>query len=253
MSDISFRTRKTFGQEDQRWLGNGGRPIGTPRSILLDRSAFDLTDGGDFPNGFIPSGIVLGKVTATGLYVPYAGRTSEAQTLTFDATGGTYTLSFDGATAPAAATYLNAAGDTAAITAHLESLPNVQPGDVTVTRGTPAGNVTIFTVTFAGQWLGQNVPQLTSTESLTGGSGTLTHGTTTAGGGGASNGSEIARGHLFASVAYDRASTGDIAAALFWSGEVVEEFLPTGHGLDAAAREHLGQPWVSGASIAYLA
>ena len=108
---------------------------------------------------------------------------NEIQTLTFDATGGTYTISFDGVAVAAAATYLNTAGDTAAITASLETLPNIQPGDVTVMRGTPAGAITIFTVTFGGQWAHKNVPQMTSTEALTGGSGTLTHATTTAGAG----------------------------------------------------------------------
>lgn len=237
MSDISVRTKLTLGQDDQRWIGNGGEPIGKPRSIVLDRSAFDLVT--NFPNGFIPSGVVLGKVTATGLYVPYAANVSEVQTLTFDATGGTYTLAFDGSPASASQTYLNTSGDTAVIQAALESLSTINPGDVTVTRGTPAGAVTVFTVTFGGRYVGDNVPLIAITESLTGGSGTLVPATGTAGGSAASNGSETALGHLFAAVAYDRDSTGDIAGALFWSGEVDESFLPTHHGLDANAKTQL--------------
>lgn len=237
MSDISIRTKKTLVQDDQRWLGNGGKPIGTPRSIILDRSAFDLVT--NFPNGFIPSGIVLGKVTATGLYAPYAANVAEVQTLTFDATGGTYTVAFDGSPATSNVTYANTSGDTATLLAALESLPTINPGDVTVSRGTPSGNVTVFTVTFAGAYVGQNVPAIVVTESLTGGSGTLVVATATGGGPATATGTEIALGHLFAPVPYDRDSTGDIAAALFWSGEVDESFLPTHHGLDAAAKAAL--------------
>lgn len=238
MTDIAIRTKNTLLQDDQRWIGNGGVPIGTPRSVVLDRSAFDLADGGDFPNGYIPSGVTLAKITATGLYAPYAANASEVQTLTFDATGGTYDLTFDGETT-GTLTYANDATDDDTILAALNGLSNVNPGDVTVVRGTPAGNVTVFTVTFAGQWLGRNVPQMTSTETLTGGNGTLVHATTTGGGSGSSNGQETAVGHLFAAVPYDRDSTGDLAAALFWNGEVDESFLPTNHGLDAAAKAQL--------------
>lgn len=41
-----------------------------PRTITLDVSAF--TAGTHYPNGFIFNGIVLGKITATGLYGPYS-------------------------------------------------------------------------------------------------------------------------------------------------------------------------------------
>ncbi len=121
MSDISVRTT-TRSNEDQRWIGNGGKPIGDPRSILLDVSAFT----GTYDEGFIPSGVTIGEITATGLYAPYA-----------------------------------AAG---------------------------------------------------------------------------ADGTQTAAGHLFATVAVDSNSTGNIAAALFWSGEVIEEFLPADDTLDAAAK-----------------
>jgi hypothetical protein len=237
MTDPSIRTKATLLQDDQRWIGNGGVPIGTPRSIVLDRSGFDLVT--TFPNGFIPSGVTLAKVAATGLYVPYAGSPAEVQTLTFDATGGTYTVAFDGSPATANVTYANTSGDTATLLAALESLSTINPGDVTVTRGTPVGNVTVFTVTFAGRYVGQNVPLIAVTEALTGGSGTLVPATGTGGGPAAETGTGIARGHLFAVAPYDRDSTGDISAALFWSGEVDESFLPTSHGLDAAAKAAL--------------
>jgi hypothetical protein len=70
MSDISIRTAATYLNEDQRWIGPGGiSSMKDARSITLDRSGFDLVTA--FPNGFIPSGVVLGKLTATGLYAPY--------------------------------------------------------------------------------------------------------------------------------------------------------------------------------------
>lgn len=232
MSDISVRTKLTLGQDDQRWIGNGGEPIGKPRSIVLDRSGFDLVT--NFPNGFIPSGVTLAKITATGLYVPYAGTASEVQTLTRTSTGGTITLAFDGSAASATIP-ATAAGFTAAATqTALEGLSTINPGDVTVT-GAAGGPLT---VTFGGRYLGQNVPQLVvDNTSATGG--TIVAATTTAGGSAASNGSQTALGHLFAAVAYDRDSTGDIAGALFWNGEVDESFLPTNHGLDATAKAQL--------------
>jgi len=131
--DVSIRSTDTV-NEDQTWLGNGGMPIGQPRSIVLDRSAFDFD--ADFPDGYLPSGIVLAEITATGLYGPYDN----------------------------------------------------------------------------------------------------------AGAGGL----ETAAGHLFASIPVDENSTGDLAAALFWSGEVIEANLPTGHGLDASAKTDLA------AHIAYV-
>lgn len=227
--DISLRNRMDLRNEDQRWIGNGGKPLAPPRSIVLDRSAFDLVTA--FPNGFIPSGVALAKLTATGLYVPYAGSPSEVQTLTRTSTGGTVTFSFDGspvsATVPATAAGLTAT----AVQTALEGLSTVNPGDVTVT-GAAGGPLT---VTFGGRYLGQNVPALVvDNTSATGG--TVTVATAAAGGGTGSGGSEAMAGHLFVSAAYDRDSTGDIAAALFWMGEVITNYLPTGHGLDAAGQ-----------------
>jgi hypothetical protein len=236
MTDPSIRTKATLLQDDQRWLGNGGEPIGRPRSIVLDRSAFDLDS--TFDQGFIPSGVVLAKVASTGLYVPYGGSPSEVQTLTIDGTGGTVTVSFDGETA-AAYTYLNTSADTAGLQAVIDAMSNVNPGDITITRGTTTGTSTPFTFTFGGRYLGQNVPAVTVAESLTGGAGTAVVTAGTAGGPSAATGVGVARGLLFAAVPYDRASTGDIAAALFWSGEVVEAHLPDDNGLDAAAKAAL--------------
>lgn len=64
--------------EQRGWLAgpHGTEPGATP-SITLDISLF--TAGTHYPNGFIPSGTVLGKVTATGLYGPYDNSLSNGQ------------------------------------------------------------------------------------------------------------------------------------------------------------------------------
>lgn len=234
--DISVRT-ESFTVEDQSWLGSAHGTDST-ETITLDLSLF--TAGTHYPNGYIPSGMCLGKRTSNGLYGPYGASPSEVQTLTFDATGGTYTVAFDGSPATSNITYANAAGDAATLQAALESLPTINPGDVTVTRGTPAGNVTIFTVTFGGQWVGRDVPTIAITESLTGGSGTLVPAVGTAGGGSVTNGTETLVGHLFTSVRVSlpgaSATTNAHGAALLVHGKVREANLPTNHGLDAAGK-----------------
>lgn len=56
--------------EDRSWdLSPHGSEPGTTPSITLDVSAF--TAATHYPNGYIPSGTVLGRITATGLYAPY--------------------------------------------------------------------------------------------------------------------------------------------------------------------------------------
>ena len=59
---------ETFGAGDQSWLGSA-HGIADCRTETLDVSAF--TANTHYPNGYIPSGTVLGRVTATGLLGPY--------------------------------------------------------------------------------------------------------------------------------------------------------------------------------------
>jgi hypothetical protein len=225
--DPSIKT-EAFTPADQSWLASAhGTANGRP--VTLDVSAF--TAGTHYPDGFFKSGIPLGKITSSGLYAPYGASPGEAQTLTFDATGGVYTLVFDGETTPSL-TYLNTSGDTAVIQAALEALSNINPGDVTVTRGTPAGAITIFTVTFGGQWAGKNVPQMTNTETLTGGSTTLVHGTTTAGGGATADGSETGVGFLLDAPKAPAVNTTDVQGAILLHCMVIESKLPI--AVDAA-------------------
>lgn len=56
--------------ENRSWLlSPHGTDPGTTPSVTLDVSAFVAAT--HYPNGFIPSGTVLGKVTANGRYGPY--------------------------------------------------------------------------------------------------------------------------------------------------------------------------------------
>lgn len=234
--DIAKRTT-TYQVEDRSWLGSAHGTEAT-ESITLDVSAF--TSGTHYPNGYLLSGLPLGKITASGLYGPYGASPSEVQTLTFDATGGVYTVGFDGSADSPSLTYLNTTGDTAVILAALEGLSTINPGDVTVSRGTPAGNVTIFTVTFGGRYVGQNVPTINITETLTGGSATLAAAQGTAGGGSASNGTEVLVGHLFSSVPVHRDSAGaidtatDVGGAILTHGKIRSANLPV--SVDAAGQ-----------------
>lgn len=74
MLDIAVQST-SYQSERRNWLwGPHGTTPGDTPSIVLDLSQFVAAT--HFPNGYIPSGIVLGQVTAVGaanrgLYVPY--------------------------------------------------------------------------------------------------------------------------------------------------------------------------------------
>lgn len=67
--NLTQRT-ESFGQDDQSWLATA-HGTQTARSITLDTSAF--TAATHYPNGYFPSGLPLGLITASGLYGPYDG------------------------------------------------------------------------------------------------------------------------------------------------------------------------------------
>ena len=170
------------------------------------------------------SGIPLAKVTASGLYAPYAGTTSEVQTVTVTGTptGGTYTLTYSGQTT--AGIPYNATA--AQVRTALENLSNINPGDVTTGGGAHPG--TPITVTFGGQYSSDNVAQMTaSATNLTGGtSPAVTVTTTTAGGAAAaSDGTEVLAGFLVSEISFNPSST-KAAGALLWHGEVFAGELP---------------------------
>ncbi|MFI0929627.1 hypothetical protein ACH4TP_37750 [Streptomyces sp. NPDC021012] len=122
---------------------------------------------------------VITDTPALDVPVPAAGA-DEVQTVTITGTptGGTYTLTFSGQTTSGIA--FNATAS--AVQSALEALSNVNPGDVICAGGPHPG--TPVTVTFGGQYDGQNVPQMTaSSAGLTGGTTpTVTVTTTTPGG-----------------------------------------------------------------------
>lgn len=77
MTDISVETTN-YQVENRGWLwGEHGTEPGSNPSITLDIAKF--TAGTHYPNGYIPSGTVLGKVTATGLYGPYDNAASDGR------------------------------------------------------------------------------------------------------------------------------------------------------------------------------
>ncbi len=106
----------------------------------------------------------IAPITAAAITALTTGSpTTEVQTATITGTptGGPFRLTFNGSQTATIA--YNAAAS--AVQSALEALPNISPGDVTVTGG--AGGP--YTITFGGQYLNENVNQITATSALTGG------------------------------------------------------------------------------------
>jgi hypothetical protein len=195
-------------------------------TVTLDLTQFDenlhWTEASKYqPERTLKSGIPLGKLTASGLYAPYNAVSNEIQTLTVTGgpTGGTFTITFAGQTT--AAIPYNATA--AQVQTALEGLSNINPGDVTVT-----GNVGgPWTLTWGGQYLGENVAQPTTTEAFTGGTTPdITIATTTAGGTPATaDGSDVFAGFLFTEVSFYPGST-KCAAPLMVHGQIDPSKLP---------------------------
>jgi hypothetical protein len=73
--DLSVKT-ETFQQDDQSWLASA-HGTDTARPITLDVSTF--TANTHYPNGYIKSGVLLGKITASGRYGPYDGAATDGR------------------------------------------------------------------------------------------------------------------------------------------------------------------------------
>lgn len=142
--------------------------------ITLDADLVQADENGD---KILKAGTFVTPVEATGRYGPYGGTTNEVQTATVTGapTGGTFTLSFGGQTTDA----IDFDATAEEVEAALSGLPNLDEGDVEVTK---AANV--YTVTFGGEYGTEDVPALTADGSgLTGGTTPgVTIATTTAGG-----------------------------------------------------------------------
>lgn len=210
--DLTLRT-ETFAVDDQSWLGSR-HGIGEAVSVTLDTSAF--TPSIHYPDGYFKSGIGLAKITATGLYGPY-NVTDEVQTLTVGGSGLTsFTITYSGQTTASIDDQATAAD----VLAALEALSNIAPGDVTVT-GNAGGP---WTVTFGGTLADTNVAAMTTTP--TGGTGTVTVATPTAGGAEGTGGLETLVGFLAFSVKAPAATTTDVVGAMFDHCKVVNSKLP---------------------------
>lgn len=213
---------------DRPWLAS---LVGTndTNSIILDLTKFVAGvhyEAGNLlqPRNVLKSGLPLGKVKTTGLYAPYAGPTSEVQTVTVTGTptGGTYTLTWSGQTT--AGIPFNASA--AQVKAALEALSNVNVGDVAVTGGPHPGTPVV--VTFTGQYLGDDQAQMTaSATGLTGGTSPAVNVTTTTAGGSAtaSDGTEALAGFLATESMFAPGST-KTSGALLWYGEVYADKCP---------------------------
>jgi hypothetical protein len=66
--DLQFESEAPFTNDDKSWIRRR-EGFDDMMTITLDLSTFVLAT--HYPGGFIPSGIALGKTTATGLYGPY--------------------------------------------------------------------------------------------------------------------------------------------------------------------------------------
>ena len=66
--DITLQPTETYVAEDRSWLGSRDGTDVT-QTVTLDTSTF--TEATHFPDGYIPSGTVLGRITATDLWGPY--------------------------------------------------------------------------------------------------------------------------------------------------------------------------------------
>lgn len=225
MTDISVLST-SYQVEDRSWLmGPHGTEPGANETITLDISAF--TSGTHYPNGFIKSGEPLARV-ASGLYVPYE-LDNESASIAVDATGGTFTITVEGAATAAIAFNATAA----AVQAALELLPGIAPGDLTVTGGPgAAGGATPYVITWGGRYAGLNAPTITTgAGSLTGGAGTAAV-TTTAGGAESPTGEGTGKGLLFSTVKVPNTAvtTIDVGAALLRHGFVKVSKLPRDPG-----------------------
>lgn len=77
MTDISV-SKTSYQVEDRQWLASPhGTGPGDNPSVTLSVAAF--TEADHYVNGYVPSGMVLGKISASGLYGPYDNAASDGR------------------------------------------------------------------------------------------------------------------------------------------------------------------------------
>lgn len=172
MTDLSIQSVPAAPTENHTWLAGDSAAFGNAQSGTIQVASLTSGTHYDATTKVVPSGLALAKVG--GYLAPFAG-VAEVQTVTITGspTGGTFTLTYDGETTAAMA-YDASAAD---VQSALEALSNID--GVTVTGTGP------YVVTFAGN---ANVPQMTATASLSGGSTPSVTVTTTTGGGAGDSG-----------------------------------------------------------------
>ena len=141
-------------------------------SVAIGSLAFAPSAGAVIPSVF--GGDVQCSVAMDGVRECGRNGQNEVQTVDIDATGGDYTLEYDGQTTGQIAFDATAA----AVQSALEGLSNVEPNDVSVAKT----SATHYNITFLGRLARTNVPQILGDGSgLTGGATTVTTATTTQG------------------------------------------------------------------------
>jgi ribosomal protein S11 len=160
----------------ETWLSWATAVNAAPGPVATDRLYYT---GDGVPKMRVGTDVYNLKVQyPTAALTATVGGTNEVQQIVVSATGGTFTVTFDGSTTTALAYNISAAS----LQAALEALDNIEPGDVTVTGG--PGATAALVITFGGRYAYENVDEVTTNSaSLTGGSSTATVSTTTQGSG----------------------------------------------------------------------
>lgn len=124
--------------------------------------------------------LVKGDILTVDVDQTGTAPTNETQTLTVNATSGTYTIAWDGETTAAIAFDAVAA----TVQTAMLLLPNLNTGDLVVTGGVGnSGGTTPYTFTFGGRYAGIDVPLATAADvDLAGGGDTVAITAGTAGG-----------------------------------------------------------------------
>lgn len=90
MTRIGVRKGQAMAENRSWLLSQAGVGPGENPSIVLDVESFDAEE--HYPEGFIPSGIVLGKITASGQYGPYDATATDGRQTAVELLFGTLTV-----------------------------------------------------------------------------------------------------------------------------------------------------------------
>ena len=152
-----------------------GGITGAERSSYVQVGDFSLTFN---RNDSTLSGAALGKaLVSSALDATVHMPGNEVQQIAVSGTGGTYTLTYAGQTTG----NLDFDATAAEVLAALEALSNIPKGALRVDQTVAASPLFTYLVEFGGSLGETNVAEMTATDSLTGGAGTVTITTVTAG------------------------------------------------------------------------